>query len=127
MSYDLFGGYQSDSSECSYIEAIRFGTYDEVGKLSAASVTSGVTWTTEVSPDQKIMLGFSVGICIVLVFYACYIHHSMTNLLIKSLSHRELLPPSRHRSKSRQRAGTHSRNGVFMKSNDDDWEKPQIV
>jgi hypothetical protein len=127
MSYDLFAGYQSDSSECSFIEAIRFGTYDETGKLSASSITSGVTWTTEVSIEQKIMLGFSVGVCVILVFYACYIHHSMTNLLIKSLSHRELLPPSRHRSKSRQRAGTHTPGIRGMGRNEDDWEKPQIV
>jgi hypothetical protein len=127
LTYDIFAGYESDTSECSFIEAIRFGTYDETGKLSASSITSGVTWTTEVSIEQKIMLGFSVSICIVLVFYACYIHHSMTNLLIKSLSHRELLPPSRHRSKSRQRAGTHTTGMRGMGRNDDDWEKPQIV
>jgi hypothetical protein len=130
MTYNLFDGYQSSDSECSYIESIRYGTYDETGKLSAASVTNGVTWTTEISVDQKIMLAFSVSICIILVLYACYIHHSMTNLLIKSLSHRELLPPSRHRSHSKSRrtgpnamrAGVNGRNNI-----DDDWEKPQIV
>lgn len=130
MTYNLFDGESSSESECSYIESIRYGTYDETGKLSAASVTNGVTWTTEISIDQQIMLAFSVGICFVLVLCACYIHHSMTNLLIKSLSHRELLPPSRHRSHSKSRRTTQnsSRAGTSGRNhNDDDWEKPQIV
>lgn len=127
MAYNLFDGYQSSENECSYIESIRFGTYDETGKLSASTVTNGVTWTTEISIDQKIMLIFSVSICIILVFSACYIHHSMTNLLIKSLSHRELLPPSRHRSHSKSRRPGSTRAGSARHNNEDDWERPQIV
>jgi hypothetical protein len=124
LLYDLFGGTASDSTECSFIESIRFGTYDEEGKLSSA--TNGVTWTTEVSKGQKIMLGLSIAFVVVFIIYSCYLHHSMTNLLIKSLSHRELLPPSRKRvDRSHRRRGSNSsRTSRGSKGSDEDWEKP---
>lgn len=102
LLYDLFGGEGDDTTECSFIESIRFGTYDEEGKLSSAS--SALSWSTEVSTGQKIMLSISMAFCVAFIIYACYLHHAMTNLLIKSLSHRELLPPSRQFSARRSRS-----------------------
>jgi hypothetical protein len=120
LLYNLFDGEAASSTECSYIESIRMGTYDEEGKLSSA--TSGVAWSSEVSSAQKSMLAISVMFVFAFVIYSCYLHHSMTNLLIKSLSHRELLPPSRHRMFRRAQK---SRNG--SDGSDNDWEKPGLV
>lgn len=120
LLYNLFDGEESSATECSYIESIRMGTYDEEGKLSSAS--SGVVWSTEVAPSQKAMLFFSIAFVSAFVVYSCYLHHSMTNLLIKSLSHRELLPPSRHRQTRRAQKSRNDSDG-----SDNDWEKPGLV
>jgi hypothetical protein len=128
LLYNLFDGESSDSTECSYIESIRFGTYAEDGQLSSS--TNGVTWTkAEVSSSQKVMLIISIAVCIAFVIYSCYLHHAMTNLLIKSLSHRELLPPSRHRQSRRAAAANNNSSNRHNNDSDgsDDWEKPGLV
>ena len=129
LLYNLFDGEENDSTECSYIESMRFGTYDETGKLSSA--TNGVTWTSaEVSTSQNIMLSISIALCLALIVYSCYLHHAMTNLLIKSLSHRELLPPSRHNRHSSRRSQKQllsHKDGVNNSDGSDDWEKPGLV
>jgi hypothetical protein len=84
----------TDTTECSYIESLRFGTYDSKGKLSYASGV--IDWDSEVTTMQLLLLTTTSLLVVLFLVYACYLHHSMTNLLIKSLSHRELLPPSRH-------------------------------
>lgn len=126
LMYDLFDGHTDESSECSFIESIRFGTYDQYGNLAQYAGATR-SWDSEVSTGQRIMLGISIGLCVFFIIYACYLHHAMTNLLIKSLSHRELLPPSRHnrrgRPSGRSVASTNgSRRGG---GNDDepDWHK----
>ena len=104
LLYDVVGNADDDeSSECSFIESLRFGTYDSSGKLSSGS--NIIDWDTEVSPAQKALLAVTAFLCVVFVIYACYLHHSMTNLLIKSLSHRELLPPGRHRNRNSNNRG----------------------
>jgi hypothetical protein len=128
LLYNLFDGEENDATECSYIESMRFGTYDEVGKLSSA--TNGVTWTSaEVSSSQKVMLIFSIALCVGFVIYSCYLHHAMTNLLIKSLSHRELLPPSRHQRPSRKQPPPSKNTTTSDHHSDgsDDWVKPGLV
>lgn len=143
LLYNLFDGEETDATECSYIESIRFGTYDEEGKLSSA--TYGVNWSgAEISESQRVLLSFSIALCVALVVYSCYLHHAMTNLLIKSLSHRELLPPSRHYqarrfqqqqqngakqqpSSSSVNRGGNQHNDLTDSDGSDDWEKPTIV
>jgi hypothetical protein len=136
MAYDLFGGAESGSqhaTECSYIEALRFGTYNELGQLSTRNQDGSLV--EKVTPSQKVMLAIPIIICIVLVIYACYLHHAMTNLLIKSLSHRELLPPSRHSAQAAARRNSprrgsnnnssnnsSSRRGMKGNNKDPDWD-----
>jgi len=117
--YDLFDGQEDSSTECSFIESIRFGTYDQAGELARSDKSSD--WNAEVTEVQKAFLGITVAMCIGLVIYACYLHHAMTNLLIKSLSHRELLPPSRH---SRRR-GSKARRVMPDEDDEPDWQAPQ--
>ena len=121
--YDLFENEADQTAECNFIESIRFGAYDENGVVSSAA-SSGSSWDAEVTIGQKVALGISIGICVIFIIYACYLHHSMTNLLIKSLSHRELLPQSRKgRSPSKQRGRANSSSSKRGKVADDpDWD-----
>lgn len=110
MEYDLFGGTESShQTECSYIEALRFGTYNELGQLSTRNQDGSLV--EKITKSQKVMLSIPIVICVALVIYACYLHHAMTNLLIKSLSHRELLPPSRHAQAAARRNSPRRNNG----------------
>lgn len=129
MVYDLFDGSKSDSTECSFIESIRFGTYDANGAISVEATDDAEEVVTDL---QKVGLIGSAFICAIFVVYACYLHHSMTNLLIKSLSHRELLPPSRHnkrrspsRPKRRRSGSKGSKGGRSLRGDDDDdeWDR----
>jgi hypothetical protein len=115
---DLFDGEADDEIECSFIESLRFGAYDEVGQFMTSN-TSGSSWSYQPTVGQKVMLGLSIAMSVIFVIYSCYLHHAMTNLLIKSLSHRELLPPSRQR----QRANLNPRRGNRMKkvADENDW------
>jgi len=134
--YDLFDGQSSDSTECSFIESIRFGTYDSNGEIAVKASDDAEEVVTDL---QKLGLVGSAFICAVFVVYACYLHHSMTNLLIKSLSHRELLPPSRH---SRRRSPNHAPKGRGRRSrskgskssrrgddddDDDEWDRSKSL
>jgi len=117
----------SDETECSFIESLRIGTYDANGQLyndNSLGISRKVTNT------QKMLLGVSVLVCIVLAIYSCYLHHAITNLLIKSLSHTDLLPPSRHRRRSRSNSASRrkggrgrSRRAVTDDDDDDDLEE----
>jgi hypothetical protein len=121
MIYDLFGGQQSDSTECSFIESIRFGTYDENGEIAVYATADAEETVTDL---QKVGLFASAFICAIFVMYACYLHHSMTNLLIKSLSHRELLPPSRHsKRRSPSKNKRRSRSKSSRRDDDDDEDE----
>lgn len=123
--YDLFDGESDQSSECTFIEGIRFGAYDSSGSLS--TVQSSSVWNAEASSMQTIMVAISLGTVIFFIVYACYLHHAMTNLLIKSLSHRELLPASRQQR--RRQAGDNSvATAKRRPSNDsDDWNPTKPV
>lgn len=99
LEYNPFeNGYDEvdDTTECSYIESIRTGTYDETGSITLRSF--GFT-SAKMTAAQAAFLSLFVALAVGLTVYACYLHHAMTNLLIRSLSHRELLPPSRHASR----------------------------
>lgn len=115
--YDEYGEAVDDSTECSFIESIRTGTYDETGTITLRSF--GFT-SEKITPAQKGLLCLFVFLTVALTIYACYLHHAMTNLLIKSLSHRELLPPSRHAS----RRNSPRRTGRRLKKvgADSDWD-----
>lgn len=129
MIYDLFDGQSSSTStECSFIESIRFGTYDSNGEITVQAAEDAEQVVTDL---QKVGLIMSAFICAGFVIYACYLHHSMTNLLIKSLSHRELLPASRQKqrrtpsfSKPKRRRSKGSKGSRRSDEEDDDeWDR----
>jgi hypothetical protein len=138
LQYNSFNGANESTteakSECSYIESVRYDTYDENGQLYDAFFGSDRSTTG----GQKWGLAVSLGLCGLLAVYSCYLHHSITNLLIKSLSHTDLLPPSRarrtsrdnnrgrrSRSSQRERQGSSGRRGSGRRkrlTDDDDDE-----
>lgn len=117
MQNDLFASDEDESTDCSFIESLRTGTYDKYGQLN--TMFGGQNADTEVTKSQKIFIALSALLCVAFIIYACYLHHSMTNLLIKSLSHRELLPPSRHTSRTR-------RSGSKVASSAKDWQGSDV-
>jgi hypothetical protein len=106
---------EDSKTECSFIESIRWGTYDKNGAVSTQSSEFGESVQQEVTAFQKAGLVITTLTCVFLGVYACYLHHAITNLLIKSLSHSTLLPPVKRRSRSSSRAGsragTHGKRG----------------
>ena len=126
LQYDLFGDEGTDSTECSFVESIRYGTYDESGKLYLEGSMFGGA-SREASEGQKFGLAITIAMCSFLAIYSCYLHHSITNLLIKSLSHSDLLPPSRHKASVRGRSSSRAkskRGGRTQKRvhEEDDWD-----
>lgn len=90
---------ENSQTECSFIESINFGTYDVNGAVSTTDSDFGYNVQSQVTPFQKAFLVISIVACFALGVYSCYLHHSITNLLIKSLSHSTLLPPVKRRSR----------------------------
>jgi len=132
LNYDIFGDSTDRSTECSFIESIRSGTYNSQGEVYVSSSELGFGASNEVTDAQKAGLVISIVLCCALAMYACYLHHSITNLLIKSLSHSHLLPPSRHRNRSRRRSGSSSSRGRRAQvavNSEEDWDErtPKIV
>lgn len=122
LMYQFDSSYDTSSSkatqECSFIESVRLGTYNQKGEIYVDSSLYGENYKMEVTPAQQAGLAVSVLVCVLLGVYSCYLHHSITNLLIKSLSHSHLLPPSRHRS--RNRSGR--KQDLAATEDDGDWD-----
>mmetsp|Transcript_5752 Transcript_5752/g.8321 ORF Transcript_5752/g.8321 Transcript_5752/m.8321 type:complete len:146 (+) Transcript_5752:94-531(+) len=109
MIYKIFDEDYSDgddSNTCAFIESIQSGTYNQKGEIHLDSDEYGDSIEPKVTAGQTFGLAATLLLCLMLGMYSCYLHHNITNLLIKSLSHSHLLPPSRHRSRSRQRSRT---------------------
>lgn len=126
LNYDLFDDSSSDHrTECSFIESVRFGTYNDKGEIYVSKSEFGDNVKSEVTQGQQGGLAIGILICCSLALYACYLHHSITNLLIKSLSHSHLLPPSRHRhrSKGKRSSSSNSSRGRQISRTDEDWDQ----
>lgn len=109
----------NSKSACSYIESLRSGTYDEQGRLYNSAV--GGSTSRQITTGQKWGVALSLLLCALLAVYSCYLHHSITNLLILSLSHTDLLPPSRNgRLRNTARSRNHRRQ--IASDNEDDWD-----
>ena len=122
LQYSLSDSNSSDSSACSYIDSLRLGTYDEQGRWS-----TGGSATQEMTSSQKWGLSLSLLLCAVLSVYSCYLHHSITNLLIRSLSHTDLLPPpSRSRRGSYRQRTRSSRRQTESSSEESDWDDEAV-
>lgn len=121
LSDDLVDSSSEDeSTACSFIESIRLGTYNELGQLTGG--LSNGSMSEQMTDNQKMILGIAVALSSFFIVYACYLHHAMTNLLIKSLSHRELLPPSRHQN-YRSRTNPRRSGRQLQKVDDEpDWD-----
>lgn len=116
------------TTECSFIESVRKGTYNSKGEIYVDSSIYGEKVNMEVTAPQQAGLIISIFLCVGLGVYSCYLHHSITNLLIKSLSHSHLLPPSRHRTRGKRSGSSSGRSSSGRRGtannhdDDDDWD-----
>jgi hypothetical protein len=122
MMYQVFDEDHDTSTECSFIESVLTGTYNEKGEIYVDSSLYGEHVKTEVTNAQQAGIAVAIILCVGLGIYSCYLHHSITNLLIKSLSHSHLLPPSRHRNRGQTRSGSNGRAEPIAKA-EDDWDR----
>lgn len=76
---------EEDETQCAFIESIRYGTYDDFGQIYVSN-TQQNSRDPVVTTGQKVSLVFISLICGGLAMFSCYLHHEITNLLLKSLS-----------------------------------------
>jgi len=99
---------ESDT-QCAFTEAIRLGTYDSEGKIYVSTSQKSSQKAT-VSGDQKASLIILGLVCAAFAMYSCFLHHEITNLLLKSLSS-GLIKDSRNGSRRKSRSSSRSRRG----------------
>ena len=107
--------------QCSFIESIRYGTYDKYGHIYVNMFQSSNQEAKEVTTGQKIMLGILSSVCIGLATYSCMIHHEMTNLLLKSLR-TGLIGSKKRWVRRRGHGGSSSRREQEQESDDSSYE-----
>ena len=96
--------YSNQEKQCAFIESIRYGTYDSYGEFyssSSQSTTSSQEHVAVTGVQTFFIVTFGL-ICSGCAAYACFIHHQITNLLLRSLS---LGLVDAQRSKSCERVG----------------------
>jgi len=126
LQTNVFGtNTTNEKAACSYIESLRYGNYDQEGRLYSRANRAVSRHVTE---SEMWGLIFSLLICAILAVYSCYLHHTITNLFIRSLSHTDLLPPSRSRksSRSRRRSRSDGRRSSVDKF-EDEWTEVEKV
>ena len=128
LMYQFDANYDTSSfnanQECSFIESVRVGTYNQRGEIYVDTSVYGENYyKMEVTRAQQVGLVISALLCVVLGVYSCYLHHSITNLLIKSLSHSHLLPPSRHQRRNRSNP---RRQQEAMLTANSDWDHSTV-
>ncbi len=99
-----------DEIQCSYIESIRYGTYDSYGEIYMSNSQEN-NQTASVTLGQKFALALVSMIGVSLALYSCYLHHTMTNLLLKSLSSGLMAGKSNKRGYGGGRSSSNSRGG----------------
>jgi hypothetical protein len=87
--------------QCAFIDSVINGSYDMNGQIYLSSFRSSID--AAVTVDQKITLVILTLLSAGLAFFSCFIHHKMTNLLLKSLK------SGLAGSKKRWIRGSHSR------------------
>lgn len=75
----------TEQNQCSYMESIRYGTYDTYGQIYTSNSQSS-SQKAMVTPVQKYALIMVSMICFGLALYAYHLHRQMTKLLLKALS-----------------------------------------
>jgi len=88
---DAYDKSSHSDAVCSLIDSVQFGSFDSNGDIITSESQYGSEVRGEVTPSQALGLALSCLICGSLAIYSCYLHHSITNVLLKSLSHGPLV------------------------------------
>lgn len=85
---DYYLQLDEDESVCYFMQSMRYGNYDEVGEL-----THGLGgMKRQVTESEKAGLVISTILVVLLIAYATYLHHKITDLIDESMAKQELLP-----------------------------------
>jgi len=90
--------YDNEQYVCSFTESIRYEAFDSYGRYAEA-YSSSRAGTRRVTKLQIALLVLTCVSSVVLSIYSCYVHHKITNLLLKQLSARGKLLPHSPRSR----------------------------
>jgi hypothetical protein len=112
MASQVDTSYDNDQSTCTFADTIRYSAYDSDGRFTSARMSGA----RRANYAQIVLIVIACVSCALLSVYSCYVHHEITNLLLKQLSARGKLVPSS--GTSRGRAGYYSKSSVM--SNDDE-------
>lgn len=116
---DYYLQLDEDNSVCTFIQSMKNGNYDGYGNLDQGE--GGVL--RHVTDGEKAWLVSAVILIVLLVAFATFLHGQVTDVLIESMAHSELLPSknnsrkvSRVRRKSRSASKTRKTIHVSARS-----------
>jgi len=101
VKYDTGYVFNYQSTVCEFSKSILNDAFNSNGSISSvsASSTTSTRFSRRVTAPQITLLVLGTILCMGLSLYACYLHHEITNLLLKQLSMRgKLLPKPRKRA-----------------------------
>jgi len=107
------GGSDSDVS-CSFVESVRYGTYDSEGQIAINA--SGRSQPGEVTPGQVFSLVMLTLVITGLSLYSCFLHHSITNFLLTKLTYQGALLPGNMKLRSSRRSVKKDKGSVSGRS-----------
>mmetsp|Transcript_29598 Transcript_29598/g.43678 ORF Transcript_29598/g.43678 Transcript_29598/m.43678 type:complete len:574 (-) Transcript_29598:227-1948(-) len=126
---DAYDKSSNSDAVCSFIDSVRYGSYDSNGEVITSGKQFGSNVQGVVTFGQTMGLVFTCLTCAALALYSCYLHHSITNVLLKSLSHGTFASSSERstaRSKSRSKRssskGRRSKEGRDKDDDGSDWD-----
>ena len=103
---------EGDGNVCSFIRSIRNGALNKEGLFGVKSLGDG-----PVTRSQIVTLVCIGVVFISMAIYSCWLHHEMTNLLLKSLARKNLMDEvARKAIRDREELGRSNKSGVYRSS-----------
>ena len=103
---------EGDGNICSFIRSIRNGAFNKEGLFGVKSSGDG-----PVTRSQIVTLVCIGVICTLMAVYSCWLHHEMTNILLKSLAQKNLMDEvARKAIKDREELSKSNKSGVHRSS-----------
>ena len=103
---------EGDGNVCSFIGSIRNGAFNKEGLFGVKSSGDGPVTRSQIA--TLVCIGV---FCIILATYSCWLHHEMTNLLLKSLAQKNLMDEvARKAIRDREELSKSNQGGVYRSS-----------
>lgn len=103
---------EGDGNACSFIGSIRNGAFNKEGLFGVKSSGDGPVTRSQIT--AIVCIGV---LCTLMAIYSCWLHHEMTNLLLKSLAQKNLMDEvARKAIRDREELGKSNKSGVYRSS-----------